>query len=71
MKKLKRLEKYRSITNFPTLYKIFTGVLTKRIQKYMDSKNSYNGMKDQLLINKITENSRKALKKLRMTWVDH
>ena len=78
-----RPEKYRPITCLPTLYKVFTGVLAKRIQGHLDNnniiseeqkgccKNSY-GTKDQLLINKmITENSRRAQKNLSMVWIDY
>jgi hypothetical protein len=65
---------YRPVTCWPTIYKLITSVISRRIQKYMDDENLMpkeqkwccsrsKGCKDQLLISKAILQECKRMKK--------
>ena len=73
---------YSPVTCLPTTYKLITSIISRCMQKYMDTENllpkeqkgcssGTKGCKDQLLISKIILRECKCRKKsLSMTWID-
>ena len=73
---------YRPVTCLPTMYKLITSVISRRMQKYMDDENliqkeqkgcnrGSKECKDQLLISKEILQECKRRKKLSMAWIDY
>jgi hypothetical protein len=73
---------YRPVTCLPTIYKLLTSIISRRIQKYMEDENllpkeqkwccrESKGCKDQLLISKTKLQDCKLRKQnLCMLWID-
>ena len=66
---------YRPVTCLPMTYKLLTSIISKRMQKYVDTENllpkeqkgcssETKGCKDQLLISKVILRERKSRKKV-------
>jgi len=70
---------YRPVTCLPTIYKLMTSIIRRRMQKYMDDENlmpkeqkgccsGSKGCKDQLLISKEILQDSKCMKKKNCVW---
>ena len=67
---------YRPVTCLPTMYKLMTSIISRRMQKYVDDENlmpeEQKGCKDQLLISKaILQECKCREKNLCMAWIDY
>jgi hypothetical protein len=74
---------YRPITCLPTIYKLITSIISKRMQKHIDDQNlmpkeqkgrcrGSKGCKDQWLISKaILQECKRRKKSLCMAWIDY
>jgi len=74
---------YRPVTCLPTIYKLFTSIISRRMQKYMEDENlmpkeqkgccrGSQGCKDELLISKaILQECKRRKKNLFMAWIDY
>jgi len=74
---------YRPVTCLPTMYKLMTSIISRRLQKYVDDENlmpkeqkgccsESKGCKDQLLISKaILQECKRREKNLCMAWIDY
>jgi len=73
----------RTVTCLPTMYKLMTSIISRRMQKYMDDENlmpkehkeccsGSKGCKDQLLISKaILQECKRRKKNLCIAWIDY
>jgi hypothetical protein len=79
----KKPKNYRPITCLPTIYKLITSIISKRMQSYINDQNlmpkeqkrccrGLKGCKDQLLISKaISQECKRRKKNLCMAWIDY